>query len=296
MSHAHGETPTGRGEGRLRVVLALTATVMLAEAVGGVYTHSLALLADAGHMLTDVAGLVLALVAIRFARRPATPEHTFGYHRVEILAALTNAVALVGIAILVLIEAWHRFRDPPRVASGAMLAIATLGLAVNLAGMLLMRRSARESLNLKGVYYELLSDLLASLGVIVAALIMATTGWYYADPLISAAIGLFIIPRTWELLRGAVGILLEGTPADVNLAAVRQALTEEPVICAVHDLHVWTLTSGINAMSVHVVRADGATHDEVLELVQRKVKANFKVAHVTVQVESRGCAAGETHL
>ena len=284
------------GERRLWIVFGLTTGVMLLEFAGGMLTRSLALLADAGHMLTDVAGLALAVAAIRFARRPATPDRTYGYYRVEILAALSNAVVLIGISLFILYEAYRRFVEPPEVASAKMMLIAAIGLGTNLVGMKLMRGGADASLNLKGAYYELLADMVSSLGVLVAGAIMWATSWYYADPLISAGIGLLILPRTWSLMRDVVGVLLEGTPSDVNLAAVRESLEEEPTILAVHDLHVWTLTSGVNAMSVHVVRSDSATHDEVLVCVQRKIKTKFNIAHVTVQVESRGCAAGDTHL
>lgn len=296
MGHGHSHTPAGKNKKRLVIVLALTTTYLVAEVVGGLLTHSLALLADAGHMLTDVAGLGLALMAIQFAERPATPERTYGFYRVEILAALTNGVVLIGISIYILYEAYGRFRNPPEVQSGVMLVVASVGLLINLVGIYLLRAASKESLNMKGAYYEVFSDLLTSIGVIAAAVIMLTTGWYYADPLVSAGIGLFILPRTWLLLRDAVGVLLEGTPADVNLAALRNAIGEVAGVASVHDLHVWSLTSGVNAMSVHAVLADHALHDEVLASVQRKVTSEFKIAHATVQVECKGCAAYETHL
>jgi cobalt-zinc-cadmium efflux system protein len=296
MSHGHSHTPASRNKKRLVIVLALTTTYLIAEVFAGLLTHSLALLADAGHMLTDVAGLGLALMAIQFAERPATPERTYGFYRVEILAALANAVVLIGISVYILYEAYHRFRNPPEVQSQAMLAVASIGLLINLVGIYLLRAASKESLNMKGAYYEVFSDLLTSIGVIVAAITMLTTGWYYADPLISAGIGLFILPRTWMLLRDAVGVLLEGAPTDVNLAAMREALGNVAGVASVHDLHVWSLTSGVNAMSVHAVLADHALHDEVLASVQRKVTSEFKIAHATVQVECRGCAAYETHL
>jgi cobalt-zinc-cadmium efflux system protein len=264
--------------------------------VGGLLTHSLALLADAGHMLTDVAGLGLALMAIQFAERPATPERTYGFYRVEILAALTNSIVLIGISVYILYEAYQRFRNPPEVQSGTMLAVAAVGLAVNIAGIYLLRAASEESLNMKGAYFEVMSDMLTSIGVIIAAVIMLTTGWYYADPLLSAGIGLFILPRTWLLLRDAVGVLLEGTPTDINVATLREAIGSVTGVAEVHDLHVWSLTSGVNAMSVHAVLADHELHDEVLAAVQKKVKAEFKIAHATVQVECQGCAAFETHL
>ena len=292
-SHEHSRESSRK---RLTIVLGLTTVYLVAEVIGGVMTHSLALLADAGHMLTDVAGLGLALFAMSFAARPATPERTYGYHRVEILAALINSVVLVGISLFVLYEAWERLRNPPPVSSGPMIAIAAVGLVVNLFGVFILKGGASGSLNVQGAYFEVLSDLLASIGVIVAGAVMWTTGWYYADPIVSAAIGLFILPRTFKLMREAIGILLEGTPANVNLAAVRSRLELVPGVETLHDLHVWTLTSGMNAMSVHVVLADAATHDEVLALVHQTATQELAIAHVTVQVERKGCEAFETHL
>jgi cobalt-zinc-cadmium efflux system protein len=296
MGHGHSHTPAGKNKRRLAIVLGLTTAYLIAEVVGGLLTHSLALLADAGHMLTDVAGLALALLAIRFAERPATPERTYGFYRVEILAALTNGVVLIGISLYILYEAYERFRDPPEVQSGPMLVVASVGLFINLAGIYLLRAASQESLNMKGAYFEVLSDMLTSIGVIVAAIIMLTTGWYYADPITSAGIGLFILPRTWMLLKDAVRVLLEGTPSDVNLASLRESIASVQGVASVHDLHVWSLTSGVNAMSVHAVLADHALHDEVLAAVQKRVTLDFKIAHATVQVECQGCAAYETHL
>jgi len=296
MSHAHNHSAAGKNKKRLAIVLALTTAYLVAEVIGGLLTHSLALLADAGHMLTDVAGLAFALLAIRFAERPATPERTYGYYRIEILAALVNAVVLIGISLYILHEAYERFRNPPEVQSGGMLAVALVGLVVNTAGIYLLKSASEESLNMKGAYFEVLSDMLTSIGVIAAGIIMLTTGWYYADPIISAGIGVFILPRTWMLLRDAVGVLLEGTPHDVNLAALRESIRTVEGVADVHDLHVWSLTSGMNAMSVHAVLADHSLHDEVLAAVQKKVTSEFKIAHATVQVECKGCTAFETHL
>ena len=296
MGHAHNHSAAGKNKKRLAIVLGLTTAYLVAEVIGGLLTHSLALLADAGHMLTDVAGLLFALLAIRFAERPATPERTYGYYRIEILAALVNAVVLIGISFYILSEAYERFRNPPEIQSGGMLAVALVGLVVNIVGIYLLKSASEESLNMKGAYFEVLSDMLTSIGVIVAGIIMLTTGWYYADPLISAGIGLFILPRTWMLLRDAVGVLLEGTPNDVNLAALRESIRTVEGVADVHDLHVWSLTSGMNAMSVHAVLADHSLHDEVLAAVQKKVTSEFKIAHATVQVECKGCSAFETHL
>jgi len=296
MGHAHNHSAAGKNKKRLAIVLGLTTAYLVAEVIGGLLTHSLALLADAGHMLTDVAGLILALFAIRFAERPATPERTYGYYRIEILAALVNAVVLIGISLYILYEAYERFRNPPEIQSGGMLAVALVGLVVNIAGIYLLKSASEESLNMKGAYFEVLSDMLTSIGVIAAGIIMLTTGWYYADPIISAGIGVFILPRTWMLLRDAVGVLLEGTPHDVNLAALRESIGTVEGVADVHDLHVWSLTSGMNAMSVHAVLADHSLHDEVLAAVQKKVTSEFKIAHATVQVECKGCTAFETHL
>ncbi len=296
QAHAHGGSAAGKNKRQLAIVFGLTFTYLIVEIIGGLWTGSLALLADAGHMLTDVAGLALALFAIWFAERPATPERTYGYYRVEILAALTNAVVLIGISLYILYEAYQRFRNPPEVESGAMLGVAAVGLAVNLIGMYILRAGSQESLNMKGAYFEVLSDMLTSIGVIIAGVIMLTTGWYYADPLISAGIGLFILPRTWSLLKDAVGVLLEGTPSDVNITSLRESVAGVSGVADVHDLHVWSLTSSMNAMSVHAVLAEGAAHDDVLARVREHVTSNFKIGHVTVQVESRACGEGEAHL
>lgn len=296
MSHAHAHSPATGNKKKLALVFGLTLFYLIAEVIGGILTNSLALLADAGHMLTDVAGLGLALFAIKFAERPATPERTYGYYRVEILAAVVNAVVLIGISLYILYEAYERFRNPPEVQSKAMLVVAVIGLAINIVGMLILRKGSQESLNMKGAYFEVLSDMLTSVGVIIAGAVMWATGWYYADPLISAGIGLFIFPRTWVLLKEAVGVLLEGTPADVNLTALRDAIGKVQGVAGVHDLHAWSLTSGVNALSVHAVLDDGAKHDEVLAAVRECVTHNFKIAHATIQVESKGCAKDETHL
>ena len=237
----------------------------------------------------------MALLAIRFSEKPATPERTYGYYRGEILAALTNAVVLVLISVYVLYEAYQRFLTPPAIASGTVLMVAAVGLVVNAAGILLLRGGSRESLNVKGAYFEVLSDLLSSVAVIAAAAVMWRTGWYYADPIVSAGIGLFILPRTWRLMSEAVGILLEGTPSDVNLPALRGALASLPGVSDVHDLHVWSLTSGYNAMSAHLVTSDERLLRPIIESA-RSTAREFNIRHVTVQVEPQGCEAGEVHL
>lgn len=289
-------TATGRNKRQLTLVFGITTVYLVVEVIGGLVTGSLALLADAGHMLTDVGGLGLALFAIRFAERPATPARTYGYYRVEILSAVANAVVLIGISVYILYEAYQRLRNPPAVESLGMVSVAAVGLVVNITGMLLLRRGSTESLNLKGAYFEVLSDMLSSLGVIAAGLIMWATQWYYADPLFSAGIGLFILPRTWTLLREAAGVLLEGTPSDVNVVSLRAGIAAVPGVTAVHDLHVWSLTSGLNAMSAHAVLAPGAAYDEVLRAVQARITTEFKISHATIQVEPLGHEEREAHL
>ncbi len=295
-SHGHVTSAAGKNKKNLAIVFGLTAFYLIVEVIGGFWTGSLALLADAGHMLTDVAGVGLALLAIWFAEKPATPERTYGYYRVEILAALTNAVVLILISLYILYEAYQRFKNPPEVESAGMLGVAAIGLVINIIGMYILRSGSTESLNMKGAYFEVLSDALTSIGVIIAGIIMLTTGWYYADPIISAGIGLFILPRTWSLLKDAVGVLIEGTPSDVDLAKLRESLAKIEGVAGVHDLHVWSLTSGVNAMSVHAVLAETAEHDDVLARVHEHCTEEFKITHVTVQTERGDFADHETHL
>ncbi len=297
--HDHHHHADLRHENRQRLtwVLGLALGLMVFEAVGGFLTGSLALLADAGHMLTDVAGLGLALVAMKFAERPATPERTYGYHRVEILAALVNGIVLVGVSFFILAEAVERLREPPAVSTGPMIAIAAAALVLNVVCVLLLKKGAADSLNVKGAYLEVLSDMVASAGVILAGVVMWSSGWYYADPLVSAGIALFILPRTWALLKEAVGVLLEGTPADVNLEAVRAAIRATPGVESVHDLHVWTLTTRMNALSAHAVIHHGALHRDVLPAVRDRLAHDFRITHVTLQLEeSEGCGDQGSHV
>jgi cobalt-zinc-cadmium efflux system protein len=285
-----------RNKKKLLTVLIFSGIYMVAEVIGGLLTKSLALLADAAHMLTDVGGLALAFIAIRLGERQANARKTFGYYRAEILAAIANALVLLGISVYVLYEAYQRFKNPPQVQSQTMLVVAAIGLVVNLAGMLILRKGSNQSLNMKGAYFEVLSDMLTSIGVMLAGVIMLTTGWYYADPLISAAIGLLIFPRTWQLLKDATNVLLEGTPTDVNVTDLKKSLEEIPGVVMIHDLHVWSLTSGMNAMSVHVVVQPGTAYNQMLKVLADRVTANFNVSHTTFQLEEKDYQEKETHL
>lgn len=297
--HGHGLSAGGAHRGRLLAVLAVTSTVLLAEVVGAWVTGSLALLADAGHMLTDVVGISLAVLAVTFAARPATPRRTFGFYRLEILAAVFNAVLLLGIAVYILFEAWQRWQAPPQVEGGLMLAFATVGLVANLVGLFILRAGAKESLNVKGAYLEVLGDLLGSIAVIAAAAVIAVTGWERADVVASVAVALMIVPRTVTLLREAVDVLLEATPRGVDLDEVREHILRVPGVVGAHDLHAWTITSGMPVLSVHVV-----VHDEVMDSGQtgpildrlgRCLAEHFDVEHSTIQLEAPGHSAHEFH-
>jgi len=284
--HGHHHHASRR---RLAVVLGLTCAFLAVEVVAGFLTGSLSLLADAGHMLTDVAGLVLALAAMKFAERRPSPRRTYGYHRVEILAALTNALVLAAVAGYILAEAFERFKTPHPVASVPVLAVASVGLLVNLVSAFLLHAGSRASLNLRGAYNEVVADALSSIGVIAGAAVITATGWLWVDPLVAVAIALFVVPRTWALLREAIHVLLEGTPREVDLEALRAAMESVPGVEAVHDLHVWTLTSGVHALSAHAVLCEGAPHGTVLVDLHTKVTGGFSIHHVTVQLEERCC-------
>ena len=291
MSHpdrapADERTASGRHQRRLVAAVALTGAFLVVEVVGGLWTGSLALLADAGHMLTDVGGLGLSLLAVWFARKPATPANTYGYFRMEILAALANGAVLFAVAGVILYEAARRLWAPPEILGGPMLVIAVVGLAVNLLAMRLLHGGAGESLNVRGAYLEVLGDALGSVGVIVAALIIQTTGFVLADPLISAGIGLFILPRTWGLMRQAVHILMEGVPPHLDPREIERAMREAHGVRTVHDFHVWTLTSGKEAMSAHVLVEDLADGQHVLGDLQHLLRERFGIEHTTLQLES----------
>ena len=301
--HGHNHGPSVSAgmahRGRLIAVLAITAVVLVVEVVGAWLTGSLALLADAGHMFTDVAGILLAVLAVTFAARPATPKRTFGYYRLEILAAVVNAVLLFGVAIYILVEAWQRWQSEPEVEGGLMLVFALIGLVANLAGLLILRAGSKESLNVRGAYLEVLGDLLGSAAVIVAAVVIATTGWVRADVVASVAVALMILPRTWSLLREAVDVLLEATPKDVDLDAVRAHILELDGVVDAHDLHAWTVTSGIPVLSVHVVVDDGmldaGRSAQLLDRLGECLAGHFAVEHCTFQIEPRSHADHEFH-
>ncbi|MFP5347671.1 MAG: cation diffusion facilitator family transporter [Actinomycetes bacterium] len=299
-SHHHGGTATGRHRGRLRVVLAITVCVMVAEVVAGVLSGSLALLADAGHMLSDAAGVTVALFAAALATRPPTDARTFGLQRAEILAAQANAVLLFGVGAWVLVEAVRRWSSPGDVDAGLMLAVALAGVAANTVSLLILRGGQKESLNVRGAYLEVLGDLLGSVAVVVAAVVIATTGYLRADALASAAIAVMILPRAWGLLRDVVDVLLEATPRGVDLDQVRRHIRGVQGVVDVHDLHVWTITSGVPVLSAHVVVQkewiETGRSGEVLDRLAECLSGHFDVDHCTLQLEPVGHQAHEaTH-
>ncbi len=269
---------------RMTVVLAITVVVMVAEAVGGWLANSLALLADAGHMLGDAGALGLALLVSYVAGRPATPQRSFGLLRLEILAALINGAVLIAMAIGIAVEAWRRLHAPPAVDGGLLLAVAGVGLVANLVGVSVLHRGHRHSLNERGAYLHVVGDLLGSVGALVAGVVLLTTGWTLADPLASVAIAALILVGAWRLVRESADILLEATPAHISLTDVHDRLTSVTGVSSVHDLHVWTVTSGVVAMSGHLVVQNPADHQRVLEVVQDRL-GRLGIGHVTVQIE-----------
>ena len=295
--HGAGALRAGaRHQRRLAISFVLIGVFFVVEAVGGVLTNSLALLSDAGHMLTDVVGLGMALAAIqlasRHARRDDAGQHTFGLYRLEILAAFVNSLLLFGVAIYVLFEAVRRLTGEPEVLGLPMLVVATLGLAVNVVAFLLLRDGAQESINVEGAYLEVLADTLGSVGVIVAAVLLEVFGWAWVDPVVGAGIGLWILPRTWRLGSQAVRILLQAAPPEVDLAALSASLGALPGVVGVHDLHVWTLTSDMENASVHLVVEVGADSHGVLDQARALLHDEYAIAHATLQVEPadhQGC-------
>ncbi len=278
-------TSAAEHQGRLLVVLGLTLVYVLAEVAASIVTHSLALVADAGHLLTDVLGLGMALAAIRFAQRPATPRKTFGFYRAEILAALANGVLLIVVSTFILTAAWHRLLAPPEIDALPMLVVAAGGLVVTLIGVKLLHSGANESLNMRGAFLEVVSDMFGALGAIAAALVLLLTGWPYADAIASIAIGVLILPRAWALLKSVVDVLLESVPEGIRVEEIQAAIGQVPGVNSVHDLHLWSITSGFVAMSGHVLAA-GRPSEDVLHDVRRMLRERFAIAHATLQVES----------
>ncbi|HEV7320100.1 MAG TPA: cation diffusion facilitator family transporter [Ensifer sp.] len=290
--HQHADV-AGTPVSRLWASLGLTGGFMLAEVVGGILTGSLALISDAMHMLTDTAALAIALVAIHVGRRPSDLLRTYGYARFEILAAAFNALLLLAVAFYILYEAWKRLSEPQEIQSGGMLVIAVIGLLVNLASMRLLTSHKDESLNVKGAYLEVWSDMLGSLAVIVGAVIIWLTGWQWVDSLLAVAIGFMVFPRTWVLLKECVNILLEGVPPGIKLADVHATIAEVPGVASVHDLHLWAITQSQPSLTAHAVLAEGADGETVRRAIEERLREGFDLHHTTLQMEREDRAATE---
>jgi cobalt-zinc-cadmium efflux system protein len=287
-AHSHGEARRA-GRRRLVVTLVLIAAYMGAEVVGGLLTNSLALLADAGHMLSDAAALGLSLFALWIAdRRAPGPLRTYGYYRAEILAALVNGVALVTIAVLITVEAVGRLRQPPEVLAGGVVAVAVGGLLVNVAALAVLHGSRDDSLNLHGAWLHVLSDALGSVGAIAAGVLMWRFGWWWADPVASLAIGLLVVWSAWSLLKESVAVLMEAAPPHIQVDSVRTAMLDVPSVTEVHDLHVWSIASGFECLSAHVVADEGRGHDALLGELRAMLHDRFGIAHITIQMEPVG--------
>ena len=289
--HNHGANASTR---QLGLALALTGTFLVVEAAYAFISGSLALLSDAGHMLTDAAALALSLLAVKAGERPADRRRTFGYRRTEILAAALNAAALLAVGGYILYEAVQRLREPVAVQTTPMLVVAVLGLIVNLLSARILAGGQEGSLNVRSAYLEVLSDLLGSAAVIVGAVLIMFTGWTWVDPLLGAGIGLWVIPRTWRLLSESVNVLLEGAPAGLDLDTLRAELSALPGVTEVHDLHVWSITSGEHSLTVHLVSSSTAGNAELLAAAQ-EVAGRHGIEHVTVQVEPPGHHGEHAH-
>lgn len=292
MSDGHDHT-AGKSEKALWIALGLTSIILIAETIGGIVTGSLALISDAAHMLTDAAALAIALAAIRIGRRAADGKRSFGYYRFEILAAAFNAMMLIGVAIYVVYEAYRRLGKAPEIQSASMLAFAAVGLVANLISIRILSGGKDKSLNVKGAYLEVWSDLLGSIGVIAGALVIRYTGWVWVDSAVAVAIGIWVLPRTWTLLKSSINILLEGVPEEIDLAELKRTLTQLPQVTSFHDLHVWAVTTGKISLTVHVVHPAETAPAVVVQEINNAVSRQFGITHVTVQCELTPCGLAD---
>lgn len=294
MSAEHNHAlPNTQNEKVLWAAFALTTIFLLAEAAAGLLLNSLALLSDAAHMFTDSAALGIALAAVRVARKPADQFRTYGYHRFEILAATFNALLLFGVAIYILYEAWQRFRSPLEVQSVGMMVVACLGLVINFISIRLLSSGKENSLNLKGAYLEVWSDLIGSIGVILGGIIIYLTGWVWVDTLVAVAIGLWVLPRTWILLKESLNLLLEGVPLGIDIEKVEKEILNQKGVISLHDLHLWGITSGKNSLTAHILTDGTVESTELINAIQSKLAKKFAITHTTLQCETNLCDQAE---
>ena len=294
MHHHHEEHQNGVSTRPLKITLVLVLVIMVAEIIGGFLSNSLALLSDAGHMLTDALALGLSWFAMNLARRPATPTRTYGYHRAEIMAALINGTVLVVVSVFIFYEAYRRFSQVPEVKGPMMLVIAVIGLIANLIGMFLLRTGSQKSINIKAAFWHIISDTLSSVGVIIASVIIYLTGWYIADPIVAVIIGIFILWGAVRIVKESVDILLESVPPHVEMEKVTAAVKAVPGVADLHDVHIWTITSGIHALSAHLSIADQTVSQscDILTRVNKVLAEDFNITHTTLQIECKDCPTG----
>jgi cobalt-zinc-cadmium efflux system protein len=271
---------------KLKLVLLLISSYIIVEFISGLLTGSLALIADAGHMLADAGGLTLALFAINFSSKPATPQRTYGFYRIEILAALANSAVLILVSIYIIYDAYERIIEPPQIKGTALLIVGTIGLVVNLVGMYILKGHVSESLNIEGAYLEVLKDTLGSVGVVVVGVIISISEFYLIDPIISVGLAFYILPRTWSLMKKSINILMEGVPINISYDEVKKAILQIKGVTGIFDIHIWTITSGMDAITAHVVVSDPSKSQIILKEISSMLEKRFKITHTTIQIET----------
>lgn len=271
---------------KLKIVLLLISSYIVVEVISGLLTGSLALIADAGHMLTDAGGLTLALFAINFSSKPATPQRTYGFYRIEILAALANSAVLILVSVYIIYDAYERIIEPPQIKGTALIIVGTIGLVVNLVGMSILKSHANENLNIEGAYLEVLKDTLGSVGVIVVGVITSISEFYLVDPIISIGLAFYMLPRIWSLMKKSINILMEGVPINISYEEVKKAILQIKGVTGVFDIHIWTITSGMDAITAHVVVSDPSKSQIILKEISSMLEKRFKITHTTIQIET----------
>ncbi len=271
---------------KLKIVLLLISSYIVVEVISGLLTGSLALIADAGHMLTDAGGLTLALFAINFSSKPATPQRTYGFYRIEILAALANSAVLILVSIYIIYDAYERIIEPPQIKGTALIIVGTIGLVVNLVGINILKGHANENLNIEGAYLEVLKDTLGSVGVVVVGIITSISEFYLVDPIVSVGLAFYILPRIWSLMKKSINILMEGVPMNISYEEVKKAILQIKGVTGVFDIHIWTITSGMDAITAHVVVSDPSKSQTILKEISSMLENRFKITHTTIQIET----------
>jgi cobalt-zinc-cadmium efflux system protein len=271
---------------KLKVVLLLISSYIVVEIISGLLTGSLALIADAGHMLADAGGLTLALFAINFSSKPATPQRTYGFYRIEILAALANSAVLILVSIYIIYDAYERIIEPPQIKGTALIIVGSIGLVVNLVGIIILKGHAKENLNIEGAYLEVLKDTLGSIGVVVVGVVTSISEFYLVDPIISVGLAFYILPRTWSLMKKSINILMEGVPINISYEEVKKAILQIKGVTGVFDIHIWAITSGMDAITAHVVVSDPSKSQTILKEISSMLEKRFKITHTTIQIET----------